>query len=305
MRLPTLASSRVALVAAALFGAPASAQEAVETIPVALARALTDGFGSGMPGDEARFVVGRLPEGVPAEAIPVGAVVTGGMASGMRATAVAVVRGGDYRSTLAAIGERLRGASWEPSARRSMSVFDAQMSARFGESGPPSSFCKDGTSLILNLSAVPSRDASLRVDVNRGSAAFDCRGVGAARLVSGVPLPEMTAPTGAMLDPSGSSSSQDHFESRTLVETSLDLAALVEHYATQLVKHGWVAGERTSCEGVATRALHFQDARGRTWHGAVVVTVIPGRTARELALFVEREGRVRLRPMRGPPTRVP
>jgi hypothetical protein len=283
--------SRIALLSLlALAAAPAVAQE---TVPAPLVRALLGGPG-GRPEEEARFTVGGLPDGVPAAAFPPGAEITGGVSSFRGTTAVAVVRGHDPASLYRVVGAQLRAAGWEPSRPAAFgNLFDAQAARRTAGSDPyPTMFCRNGESLRIGYSPLPRSAWTLHVDMDRGplgmSLSMGCREPMARQQFPGVPIPAMDAPAAARFHGAHSGGGPDRFTTGTDVETAMGIGELADHYADQLVKSGWSAGDRVVSERMASRALRLRDDGGRTWNAAVLVVASPFGSTRLLTLLVER-----------------
>jgi hypothetical protein len=290
---------RVAVVlSVAAVAAPALAQE---TVPAPLVRALLGGPG-GRPEEEARFTVGRLPDGVPAAAFPPGAEITGGVSSFRGTTAVAVVRGHDPASLYRVVGEQLRAAGWEPSRRAAFgNLFDAEAGRRTGGSDPyPTMFCRNGESLRIGYSPLPRSEWTLHVNMDRGPMAMmvtSCSERSTRQRFAGAPVTDMTAPAGMQLHGMHSGGGEDHFNSGADVETTLGVGELVEHYAAQLAARGWSVGERVAHERMASRVLQYRDERGRVWNAALVAVALPFGSGRQISLVVEQEGARRSPPL--------
>jgi hypothetical protein len=138
-------------------------------------------------------------------------------------------------------------------------------------------FCKSrrGPSLEVSLrqrSEEPTRvRLTFRRDGRHGPCAYEER-------ASPYPdhlLPNLPPPTGSRQVPGGGSASSDYASSDAQLDTTLDLAAVAEHYADQLVSAGWQLEGRGADPVLAWHTWRFTDSDGERWQGLFLARTRP------------------------------
>ncbi len=101
-------------------------------------------------------------------------------------------------------------------------------------------------------------------------------------------LPPIEPPIGAKQISGGGSAGEDQVGARASLETDLDLATVVAHYAQQLVNGGWVQGE-TGQEGpLVWNTWTFQDEENEPWRALFFILKRPDIPQR-YTLYLEAE----------------
>jgi len=258
-----IASSVPAFLLVIAAGCAANSQAATASLPAPLVAALIDDREAPTrPSPE--FAVGKLPPGYPATLVPSGPVrIVGGMTTGDQIVAVFA----DSTRRLAAVFEDLfahAGFKRPPESRGS---------GFMGGSGPYSFFCGDSAM----VSAVPLTGAErnfARVTYRRFKGRASCPTFEPATSQGELQLPELKPPTGAHVSRSegGSGMSGGAGETHSSAEmtgTALVPAAILAHYATQLVAAGWTAASPAVSECVAAQFVEAKDASGAPWEGVL------------------------------------
>lgn len=266
----------------------AATQQPGETVPRELALALLSGYGP--PGDEdaPQLVVGRAPEGFPQDALPPGAAAVLGAVVHARGSTVAVSAPEPPAEALASYGARLGRAGWrqgpEGGPRRGFVP---------GPGPRHTAFCRDDT--FLSATAVPRSEGGSYIKLHharneRFSPCNRAREEGRVRSpMHEAPIPTLQAPAGAETRGLGSSGGgMDAWEAHTRLETQLDPAGLVAHYAAQLREAGWALSGQMTGEGVVVQTARTRDERGQTWHGLLTAFALPGTGEREVVFRVMR-----------------
>lgn len=238
---------------------PAVASPAL--IPAPLVAAL---LGEPIGGGAARDIaVGTLPPGFPESLVPAGPVeILGGMVQGQTITVILA----DSTRRLAAVAEEQfeRAGYTRPRERPGSGFFAAR--------GPYTFFCRDNET----VAAAPIAGAQhhhVRLTYRRltGGNAF-CDRVSPEPTADRLVLPELVAPPGLRVRTSGGGGSgsggvESHAEA---VGTRLVPAAVVAHYAKQLVAAGWTAADPAVSPRVAAQYFEARDSAGGRWGGVLL-----------------------------------
>ena len=99
-------------------------------------------------------------------------------------------------------------------------------------------------------------------------------------------IPVLAPPEGAKQTGGGGSGGQDNASSRAMLETDVELAALIPHYAKQLEAAGWIKQDEGQSGPFAWNAWKFQDEDNEPWRGTFFILKSPGRQ-REYSLYAE------------------
>jgi hypothetical protein len=241
-------------------GCAGAGRPAPPSIPVPLAAALMDGWPS--PARPPReFTVGTLPPGYPATLVPPGPVrIVGGMTAGDQIT---VIFADSTRRLAAVLEQHFQHAGFTRPAPSRGSGFSTG-------SGPYSFFCKD--SAVVSAEPLTGSERHLaRVSYRRVRGRSPCATFDAEPLPGHLRLPALTPPPGVHVRRSGSGSAGDEVNSRAqLSGTALVPAAVLAHYAAQLVAAGWTASEPAVSARVAAQLFEAKDTTGATWEGVLM-----------------------------------
>jgi hypothetical protein len=253
-----------ALLLILLAAAPCAAQRTPKPVPADLVTALFAGGQS--VGRGATYAVGELPAGWPAELTPPGSAAVGGMADGRRLVALFA---DTSRNPVARFITMLSAAGFSQPAPRGGSGF-------MSSDGPFSWYCRDSTNVVATMAPAPANARWLRVSYATGMPTACVRREPSmpepAISRSILALPELPPPTGVMSGRAGSSASEDHVSSYTILSsTSVTPTALAEHYTRLLTAAGWTTAAAASDSSSAVQLLRARDAGGRPWQGALFV----------------------------------
>jgi hypothetical protein len=241
-----------------------------------------------MSGDEAEVAVGRLPDRLATELRPLAdARVVGSMIS-RRFSVSAMVLPGQRAEVHERVLARLIEAGWtrrpEP-ARRSGGF---EMAERGRET--PVSLCSPDDH---NLQLTADRHAGDSTVVSLVLVSGMVSSCGDPELTPRppyreAPIPALQAPAGSRHGGGGSGGSA--WESYTAARLSTDMtpAALIAHYAAQLLAQGWRAGVQAESNDVAIQVFRMTDANRVAWQSVLYVTLLPN-GQRELYLRVTRD----------------
>jgi hypothetical protein len=283
-------SARIGCGLVLAFAAQSAAQSPAQSdatvshdLAVAFARSLA-------PGDSqsaVAFIDGRIPTDIEASVhLPSTARLTGTVAVG-RTDYVMATTALTPDSILHAIAHEY-GSGWRGlNATRVAIVGNSSVGGfRPAPAAFPSTFCHDSTQVVATARRTDAQTTSVRLRVSAGSAVC-------ARLPSAIrsqpanaalPLPIVYDPPNAGVSiqcfaNAGSASTQ------TTLLSSLDLAALMDHYGKQLEAEGWTA---TTTEAPMLRKFWSRrDSAGVTETAALVVSVSPfAPTCRDASLTI-------------------
>jgi hypothetical protein len=156
-------------------------------------------------------------------------------------------------------------------------------------SGPYSFFCKDGAT----VSAQPLTELErhlVRVSYRRVRGRSSCDTFHREPLPGYLRLPALTPPPGVHVRRSGGGSGGSGVNSHAEVSgTALVPAAIVAHYAAQLVAAGWTASEPAISARVAAQFFEAKDTAGAAWEG--VLMAAGSETALTVTLNMQRRTR--------------
>jgi len=112
-------------------------------------------------------------------------------------------------------------------------------------------------------------------------------------------IPQLAPPEGArQMGGGGGSSGQNSADSRAALETDMEFAALIPHYAKQLEAAGWTKQDEGQSGPIAWNAWTFKDEDNEPWRGFFFILKAPGRE-REYSLYVEVKWDVEEKPSGG------
>jgi hypothetical protein len=198
---------------------------------------------------EPRLVAGRMPDDLPFPLpVPPGATVIG---ASVEDEFVMVVLDTDLspRGVVAFYRDALPRAGWEePDSGRSRGGFEQ---AAHGHAG----FIRQGAKLWLNAHAYPGRLTDVRLALSTDQ---DEPAVHAGR--HPIPrLPELAPPVGARLRKMGGEGSPTGTSDTAELITSLDLAAIADHYSDQVREAGCIERDRGQGDLLAWSTWELDD----------------------------------------------
>lgn len=103
-------------------------------------------------------------------------------------------------------------------------------------------------------------------------------------------IPTLQPPAGARVQPTGASGGTNRWEVGAQVESSLSLAELLSHYATELRSAGWEPLDEATGTMMGSR-LYQRTHEGVRWTGLLTITERPGATFRTASLRLDGEER--------------
>jgi hypothetical protein len=249
------------------------------SIPAPLAAALMDDRVS--PAHAPReFTVGTLPPGYPAILVPPGPVkIVGGMTAGDQIT---VIFADSTRRLAAILEQHFEYAGFTRPSPSPGSGF-------FGGSGPYSFFCKESATVSAEPLTGPVQHFA-RVSYRRVRGRSPCATFDQEPPHEYLRLPALTPPPRVHIQRAGASSEASEVSSRAEMSgTALVPAAVVAHYAAQLVAAGWTASEAAMSARVAAQFFEAKDTTGATWEG--VLMAAGSETALAVTLNMQRRRR--------------
>jgi hypothetical protein len=260
-------------------GCASSGRPTPVSIPVSLAAALIDDRGSASRAPR-QFTVGTLPPGYPATLVPPGPVrIVGGMTAGDQIT---VIFADSTRRLAAVLEQHFEHAGFTRPAPSRGSGF-------FSGSGPYSFFCKDSATVSAQPLTGSERNLA-RVTYRRVRGRSSCDTFDREPLPGSLRLPALTPPPGVRVQRSGAGSEGSAVNAHAEVSgRALLPAAIVAHYAAQLVAAGWTASEPAISARVAAQFFEAKDTAGAAWEG--VLMAAGSETALTLTLNMQRRTR--------------
>jgi hypothetical protein len=260
-------------------GCASRGRPAPASIPAPLAAALIDDRGSATRAPR-EFTVGTLPPGYPATLVPPGPVrIVGGLTAGDQIT---VIFADSTRRLAVVLEQHFEHAGFTRPAPSPGSGFSSG-------SGPYSFFCKDGAMVSAEPLTGPERHLT-RVSYRRARGRSSCATVDREPVPGHLRLPELTPPPGVRVRRAGSGSGGGGVNSHAEVTgTALVPAAIVAHYAAQLIAAGWTAAEPAISARVAAQFFEAKDTAGVAWEG--ILMAAGSETALTVTLNMERRRR--------------
>ena len=231
------------------------------SLPVPLVTALLNDRGVTRPAPA--YAVGALPPKYPGDLVPTApATIVGGMTNGDEVIAVFA----DSTRRLSAVLEQVfehAGFTRPPPAA------GAGFTQR---SGPYTYFCRDSATVMAEPMTGPSRSL-VRVTYRVIRGRFPC-----AATTTGPPpdslalhLPELSPPPGIRATGThGSYSGSGMSSGADLVGIAMVPAAILSHYASQLVAAGWTGAAPAISEHLAAQVFEAKAPSGATWEGILM-----------------------------------
>jgi hypothetical protein len=260
-----------------IVAAACARQQSAPAIPVPLAAALIDNYGSATP-TTPEFAVGKLPPGYPPTLVPSGPVrIVGGMRTDQQVVAVFA----DSTRRLAAVFEQLfEESGFKRPAPSPGSGFSSG-------SGPYSFYCRDSaTVMAAPLTGADRNTVRVTYRQPRGYSACPMRDR-ALPSEEQLPIPELRPPPGvhARRSGGGGGGGESH-TSAEITGAGLVPSTIVAHYAAQLVAAGWTTPGPANSERLAAQFFETKDASGAPWDG--VLMAFGTSTAMDLSLTMHR-----------------
>lgn len=222
--------------------------------------------------EQARLLVGRLPDGLPVDVpIPDGAAVVGSLARSPRHISIVIDAPLAPDRALAFYRERMAAAGW---VEQEPFVHPGGGFAYVGHAQPAVFCCGSrGPSLSVSADDTPGAATDVRVDLNldtRDSPCAQRRRHGGMHEM----FPTLTPPAGARQVAGGGGGGDQAYTSANL-ETGLDLAAVADHYARQLEGVGWARGDARQDGPVVWSTWTFRDEDGQGWRSLLFILQEP------------------------------
>jgi hypothetical protein len=232
--------------------------------------------------------VGRLPDGLASDlALGADARIIGSLIS-PRSSLSALVMQGRPASVRERLITRLVEQGWKqlaaPSARGG---FETELR----QGGAPTLCSPDGDNIQLIVSGHRGDSTAVRLFLASGDLGVSCADpeLTSTRMPSEeLPMPALYAPTGTTYRGGGAGGGTTDSNARGRLRTDMEPAALVEHYAAQMVAAGWQVGAQATSTGAALRVFRKTDDSRVTWQGVLYVIALPD-NERELYLRVTRD----------------
>ena len=257
-----------------------------------LVRMTTHWYDPRKPG-RTQILLGQIPS-LPVEfPLPEGSSVLGTLIRSPDSAEVILDMPLSAEQVIAFYKERLGADGWvEPD------VFRGHRRSGFTHAGFPGetnsiTLCKGADTPGFNIQAFSGRGSltDVRIDIAGGeySPCFQQRGPKSRRMERhGFHdlIPALAPPEGARQTGGGGSSGQDTVSSHAMLETDVELAALIPHYAKQIEAAGWIKQDEGQSGTFAWNAWKFQDEDNEPWRGTFFILKSPGRQ-REYSLYVE------------------
>lgn len=278
-----------ALFVIATIGGRAHAQPQPETIPTAVAQAMS--FDATMIG-RPRFFNGQTPTDWPAALIPSGATILGGGVVGdaqMFRMRVAVFSLSGPTAPGEVIRALLTGAGFVQQAPPSAVRRGGFVSNEPGPTVNP--YCQAGVLASFGVVDSTANPLAMSIALIDGDAGRQyCAPRAPERETSRFPVtvPSLTPPRGTSSANEGRSWGGNEGSMRASLSTTLRADSVLMHYAAQLVAGGWVADEKAAvAERVAVQRFLFTEGQDH-WTATLLVTAVDDR--RQVSLqFLKRE----------------
>ena len=247
---------------ALMFAAPAAhGQREPTMVPVALVNALWGNLGS-ETGMAPRFTVGRAPADFPRTLVP-GApwTIVGGVNFGpMRATVFEAPRSHDLAAEYEALVTR--------AGYRRISFGD--VAGGFVDRQRPNMYCADST--LVSVMPGDSTATARRLLVHWMSSSQGCVDGRTEGSHAPIDIPPLRAPSGTKVFRGSSGWGADNIEQSAQIDTTLSVAATLDHYTRQLVAGGWTAVGQPLLDGSSgMQRLSVRDGKGTDWNGVLLV----------------------------------
>ena len=254
-------------------------QQTTDVIPRELAVALLDHWG--MPANPVDIVVGRSPEGFPADLLPRDRIrILGGVQRGEGGSTVIAEVPETPDSARARVAAQLERAGWQ----------SADMPRHFGGFVPsastmPARLCRGNAMVSYHARARPGRTGSLLyVSVVHPEPRFSCareaEEAEVHRRMQALEFPMMpvleTPPNARMTGSGSSGGGGSSREAYTRLETTQTAAAIGAHYADQIRRAGWTVSGAVQAEGIVLYRAERLDDQKEQVSGALSVIAVPG-----------------------------
>ncbi len=166
--------------------------------------------------------------------------------------------------------ERLLSSGWHsPEIPRPMGGFHPNLSTN------RALFCRAhrGPVLSIYVSTVPHQLTQVSLSINSDPNNRSCAKLSrSSNFYEGYELiPNLTPPVNSKQFGQQSGSGGDNANSRTMLETNLDLLSVTAHYQTQLEEVGWTCFEQGHGEALAWSTWRFRDQEEESWYGLFFV----------------------------------
>ncbi|MFB8789788.1 MAG: hypothetical protein U7123_13255 [Potamolinea sp.] len=233
-------------------------------------------LGKEFPGDSkpesVQIIVGRLPDQLPVEIpLPENSRILGSYVN-LQWQTIYIEFDTDLpvNSIFDFYRERLLSSGWHsPQNPRPMGGFHPNLSTN------RALFCRSqrGPSLSIYASTLPHQLTQVSLGINSDPNNRSCANISSSRdLYEGYELiPSLTPPVNSKQFGQQSGSSGDNANSRTMLETNLDLLSVTAHYQAQLRQVGWTCFEQGQGGSLAWSTWRFRAQEEESWYGLFFV----------------------------------
>lgn len=263
---------------------PLAAQTQPDMVPLEFVEMLSAGPFMG----DADIAVGRLPDRLAHDLAPGRDTRIIGSLISTDFTISAIVMHGEPAAVQERLLTRMKEHGWEPlPMRNARGGFETQ-----DDEGDAPALCSpDDHGIQLVVTSHAGDSAAVRLFLGRDGFGEFCSNRELMALGSPpaeVPIPALYAPVGAHYRGGGSTGGDTEGSTDSRLRTDMEPAALLEHYAAQMIDAGWQAGAKTASPEAALMAFNMTDDSRLEWHGVLyVMTLANGE--RDLYLRVTRD----------------
>lgn len=261
-----------------------AAQGGMDVVPTEFVRMLTMAPFTAPPD----VAVGRLPDRLAGDLAPGPDTRIVGSLASPRFSVSALVMQGRSPEVQERLVARLVEKGWKPlPTPRASGGFEAGVRER----GPLALCSTDDHSVQLMVTSHRGDSVAVRLFLGRGDFGVSCVDpelTTAGLRNDGPPLPALYAPAGTDYRGGGYGGGSRDGSTHGRLRSDLEPAALLEHYAAQMIVAGWQPGATTASADVALQVFRKTDDARVNWQGVLYVIALPNRE-RELYLRVTRD----------------
>ena len=259
-------------------------QQAPASLPKELVVLLMRGFM--MAGDDFDIVLGA-PAGFPAELLPRGAKPL--ISTTTRTNMTVVAEGPDLASGLAEYERQVLAAGWTASPRSGAQQRGLLAAA---PAQTPAMWCRGDKYASVWSTPRPGGGSVVRIGMSDTSRGNPCAPMGQpsfTSMQSEVDLPLLFPPPDSRAIGGGSSGGgSESYDQRLRLETKLTLPAVLQHYRSQVEKHGWKFESQALADGIGVARFAGLSLKKEPVTATISVVVVPGEPPLEVTLHVVR-----------------
>jgi hypothetical protein len=238
-------------------------------------------------GDSFDIVLGA-PAGFPAELLPPGAKPL--ISTVSRTGMMVIAEAPNLTSEAARMEGQLTAAGWTAPARYGPPAQRGLLSS--APSQGATMWCRGDRYASISTSPRPEGGSYVRISVNDASRGGPCAPMPQSSLGSffaDVDLPLLFPPPGSQATGgTNSSSGLDFHDQRLRLQTTLSLADVLQHYRSQLEKHGWKYQSQAIAEGLGMVRFSLTSSKNEPVVAILRLTAVPGDPPLEVGLHLVR-----------------